>query len=178
MWLFTDLSLWTMVHGIVLGGAAIMALSAAMFALYAARRSDGAPVSATGEPQSIGGLTVFIAAALWLTVLVGTYVLFPPYRATPPVDATDLAKFPRSLILSNPETIWLHAFAMETKEHAPWIASMLATAVAFVSVRYRWQALRQAQLRDFMVALLAICLVLVAFVAVMGVFVSKVAPLQ
>ena len=30
--LFTDRSFWTMVHGIVLGGGALMALAAALFA--------------------------------------------------------------------------------------------------------------------------------------------------
>ena len=35
MLLFTGRSLWTMVHGIVLGGGALMGLSAALFTLYA-----------------------------------------------------------------------------------------------------------------------------------------------
>jgi hypothetical protein len=56
---------------------------------------------------------------LWLTVIVGTYVIFPPYRATPPPGATDLSEFPRALVLASPSTAWLHAFAMESKEHMP-----------------------------------------------------------
>ena len=28
------------------------------------------------------------AALLWLTVIVGTYIVFPPYRATPPAGVT------------------------------------------------------------------------------------------
>jgi hypothetical protein len=113
-----------------------------------------------------------------LAVLLGTYVTFPPYRATPPEGATDLSQYPRFLIHASPDTVWLHAFGMESKEHVPWIAAMLATAVAFVSVRYRSKLLRDAPLRNMAMAFLAICFVLTAFAGLMGVFVNKVAPLQ
>jgi hypothetical protein len=67
---------------------------------------------------------------------------------------------------------------MEIKEHMPWIASMLATAVAFVCVRSRARVLHDASLRNMAIVLLAISFVLVGFVSLMGVFVNKVAPLQ
>jgi hypothetical protein len=121
---------------------------------------------------------VFVAVVLWLTVLVGTYVNFPPYRATPPAGLSDLSQYPRSLIQSNPGTVWLHAFAMEIKEHVPWIAAMLATAVAFVGVRYRSRLMTDSQLRGMATTVLAICFVLVSFVAILGVFINKVAPLE
>jgi hypothetical protein len=80
--------------------------------------------------------------------------------------------------MANPNTAWLHAFAMETKEHAPWIASMLATAAAFVAVRYRRTLLHDAQVRRMAATLLAVSLVLVAYVSLLGIFVNKVAPLE
>src|SRR3970282_1460457 len=40
--LFSDRSIWTMVHGIGLGGGALLGLAAALFYLYAARSHDGA----------------------------------------------------------------------------------------------------------------------------------------
>ena len=40
------------------------------------------------------------------------YIVFPPYRATPPAGVTDLSQFPRSLVLASPTTAWLHAFAI------------------------------------------------------------------
>lgn len=176
--MFTDRSISTMVHGVVLGGAALMGLAAALFYMYAARGQDGIDAPSAGQSRALAGLTVFIAATLWLAVLGGTYVVFPLYRATPPAGATDLTQYPRSLIESRPDTVWLHAFAMEIKEHAPWIASMLATAVAFVCVRYRRTLLRDGSLRNMTATLLAVCLALVAFVALMGTFVNKVAPLE
>jgi hypothetical protein len=157
-----------------LGGAGLMGLAAALFYLYAARTSDGSPAAS----RALAGLTVFTAAMLWLTVIVGTYIVFPPYRATPPAGLTDLGQFPRSLVLASPDTAWLHSFAMEIKEHMPWIASMLATAAAFVCVRYPSRVLRDASLRNVTITLLGISFALVAFVSLLGVFVNKVAPLE
>jgi hypothetical protein len=176
--LFSDRSILTMVHGIALGGAALMALSAALFSLYALRRSTASDPAAAAASPAVAGLAVFAAAVLWLAVISGTYVVFPPYRATPPAGLTDLAAYPRALIMANPNTAWLHAFAMETKEHAPWIASMLATAAAFVAVRYRRTLLHDAQVRRMAATLLAVSLVLVAYVSLLGIFVNKVAPLE
>jgi hypothetical protein len=176
--LFTNRSIWTMVHGIALGGGALMGLSAALFFVRAMRTAEASEVAGQHQSRYLAWLTVFVAVVLWLTVLVGTYVNFPPYRATPPAGLPDLSQYPRSLIQSNPGTVWLHAFAMEIKEHVPWIAAMLATAVAFVGVRYRSKLLRDAQLRSMTTALLATCFLLVSFVALLGVFINKVAPLE
>ena len=176
--LFTERSIWTMIHGIGLGGAALLGLAAALFYLYALRASEAGHRASPNGSRALAALTIFTAVMLWLTVLVGTYIIFPPYRATPPAGALDLTQFPRSLIQAKAETAWLHAFAMESKEHLPWIASMLTTAVAFVAVRYRSRVVADASLRNMTITLLAICFVLVAFVSLMGVFVNKVAPLQ
>lgn len=174
MYLFTDRSLVTMAHGIVFGGAALMGLAAALFYLYAAARQPGEGAA----PPSLSRLLVLTAAAIWLAVLSGTYAVFPPYRVTPPAGAVDLSAYPRALVLANPATAWLHAFAMEIKEHAPWIAAMLATSVAFVSVRYRSAMVADPALRRMASALLAVTLALVSFVSLLGVLVNKAAPLQ
>lgn len=176
--LFTDRSIWTMIHGIALGGGALMGLAAALFSLRAMRTADAWDVAAQNQLRHLAWLTVLIAIMLWLTVLVGTYISFPPFRAPPPAGLTDLSQFPRALIQSNPGAAWLNSFAMEIKEHVPWIAAMLATAVAFVSVRYQSKLLSDAQLRRMATTLLAICFVLASIVGVLGVFINKVAPLE
>lgn len=38
--LFTERSIWTMIHGIVLSGAAMMGLAAALFSLYTIRAGN------------------------------------------------------------------------------------------------------------------------------------------
>ncbi len=175
--LFTGPSIWTMVHGVGLGGAALLGLAASLFYLYAAPPAPGSS-AASASSRALARLTMFTAIALWLTVIVGTYVMFPPYRATPPAGAVDLTPFPRSLLQANAETAWLHALAMETKEHVPWIASMLATSVAFVCGRYRSAVLTDPALRSITTLAVAICFVLVSFVSLMGVWVNKVAPVH
>lgn len=175
--LFTNRSIWTMIHGIALGGGALMGLAAALFSVRAMGTAKD-PDLLQSQSRYLAGLLVFVAVVLWLTVLVGTYVTFPPYRATPPEGLADLSQYPRSLIQSNPGTVWLHAFAMEIKEHVPWITAMLATAVAFVAVRYRSRLLTDSQLRGMATTVLGICFVLVCWVAILGVFVNKVAPLE
>ena len=175
--LFSERSIWTMVHGIGLGGGALLGLAAALFHLYAVRP---APLTTGTETESraFAVVTAFTATMLWLTVIIGTYVVLPPYRAVPPPGTTDLAQFPRALVLASPDTVWLHAFAMETKEHLPWIASMLTTAVAFIAVRYRPTALTNPAMRRMAFTLLAVSFAVVTFVPLLGVFVNKAAPLD
>ena len=171
--LFSERSLWTMVHGIGLGGGALLGLAAALFYLYAVR-----PAHDGHGARAFAGLTVVTALMLWLTVIIGTYLVFPPYRATPPPGTADLAAFPRALVLADPGTAWLHGFGMEIKEHMPWIASMLATAAAFVAVRYQRTVLNDPPLRRVVGSLLGVAFVIVAVVSLLGVFVNKVAPLD
>jgi hypothetical protein len=55
---------------------------------------------------------------------------------------------------------------------------MLATAVAFVSTRYRTTLLADRSLRGMATTLLVIGFALVSLVALLGVFVNKIAPLE
>jgi hypothetical protein len=176
--LFSGRSIWTMLHGIAFGGAALLALGALLFSLYFMYPRDDDEETASDRARAIAGLTGLAAAALWLTTIVGTYVVFPPYRATPPEGTVDLAHYPRAMILADPSTAWLHSFAMETKEHLPFVASMLVTGVAFVAWRYRGRLLRDMEMRRFGAGLLATAFVIVAYVSLLGVLVNKVAPLQ
>ena len=176
--LFSDRSIWTMIHGIALGGGALMGLSAALFSLVVVSPLPATDVAARHQSRYLARLLVLVAVLLWLTVLVGTYITFPPYRAAPPEGLTDLSRYPRSLIQSTAGSGWLHSFAMEIKEHVPWIAAMIATAVAYVAVRHQSRLLSDPGLRSMATTLLVICFVLVSFVALLGVFINKVAPLE
>ena len=175
--LFSERSIWTMVHGIGLGGATLLGLAAALFHLYATRPVSLSVTNESGS-RAFALLTTFTAVMLWLTVIVGTYIIFPPYRATPLPGTTDLSPFPRALVLANANTAWLHAFGMEIKEHMPWIASMLTTTVAFIAVRYPSAVLRSPSLRKIVFGLLTISFAIVTFVSLLGVFVNKIAPLD
>jgi len=175
--LFSSNSVWTMLHGIILGGGALLALAAALFSLgfmASSPHSEATP----RQSESVATLTVLVSVALWMTVIGGTYIVFPPYRTPPPEGLVSLAAYPRAFLLANPDTAWLHAFAMETKEHIPWIAAILSTAVAFVSMRHRSRLLADPRIRTMVTTLTAITFVLASYVALLGVFVNKVAPLE
>jgi len=176
--LFTERSISTMIHGMALGGGALVGLAAALFSLRAMRFEGAADLRADRQANYLAWLLVFTALLLWLSVLGGTYVTFPAYRATPPEGVTELARYPKSLIQSNSGTAWLHSFAMEAKEHVPWIAAMLGTATAFVGLRYRARLLGDRRLNDMASLLIGIGLGLVSFIALLGVFVNKVAPVE
>lgn len=176
--LFTDRSLWTMIHGIVLSGAALMALAAAIFALRMLNAGRASEAVTKIQSNYMISLVVFMTVMLWLTVIVGTYITFPPYRALPPEGLTDLSMYPKAMLQANTGTLWLHSFAMETKEHIPWIASILATSVAFISLRFRSQMISDDKLNKLATWILGICLLLVSYAALLGVLVNKVAPLD
>lgn len=179
MALFSDLSIWTMVHGMALGGGAMAALFGALLLVYVGTADPAGRGEVSASPSPLVGLfSVASAGLLWVTVLVGTYVVFPPYRAAPPEGATDLSAYPRSMVLADPNTAWLHSFGMEIKEHVPWVAAMLATAVAFVVLRYGDHLTRDSSVRRAVLGWLAISLALVSVAAVLGVFANKVAPVQ
>ena len=177
MRLFSDRSLWTMAHGLVLSGGAMLTMAAALFALTVMAIPRGGTVPRR-QATALVWLLVAMTVLLWLSVLMGTYRVFPLYRTPPPDGVLSLTEYPRALLLSSPDTAWLHAFAMEIKEHVPWIAAMLATAVAFIARRYRTTLLADAALRRVTTALLAVTLAIVSFVALLGVFINKVAPLE
>jgi hypothetical protein len=174
--LFTARSVWTMLHGIVLGGGALLGLAAALFYMVATPAAEGG--EAPRQPRALTVLLVAVAVVLWMVVVGGTYIVFPPYRATPPEGLADLAAYPRSLLLANPSTEWLHAFAMEIKEHVPWTAAMLSTAVAFVGVRDRPALVQDREVRKTATVLLTLCFASVAAAALLGTFINKVAPLE
>ena len=173
--LFSTSSLLTMLHGLVLSGGALMLLVLALLSLRLTAASSGA-TGADRNAAIFGRLAVAAAALLWLSVVSGTYVIVPMYRVTPPEGVTALVDYPRSLLLSKPDTRWLHAFGMEIKEHVPWIAAMLATAAAFVASRHPPLIATNGSVRRATGALLVIALILTASVALLGVFINKVAP--
>ena len=90
--LFSERSLWTMLHGVVLGGGSLMALAAALFSLCSMRAVGASSVAADQQARHLATLLVLTAVLLWLALLVGTYITFPPYRAAPPEGLTDLTR--------------------------------------------------------------------------------------
>ncbi|MEO5964449.1 MAG: hypothetical protein ABIR11_03210, partial [Candidatus Limnocylindrales bacterium] len=117
----TDRELWTLVHGMGLGAVFLLAFGGGVAGLWSMRaRLLTEEGIAERTPRLLIG-TAVMAGVAWLTVLVGTWIVYPWYRATPPkgldltVPSDALREFPRFWLLASPETAAWHNFGMEWK---------------------------------------------------------------
>ena len=119
-----------------------------------------------------------MAAIAWLTVITGTWIVYPWYRAAPPAGTEDLTDYPRSLLLSDPDTDQWHKFGMEWKEHVAWVSPILATAVAFIVLYYGKQLIVDKNLRYASIVLWVLAFASAAVAGLLGAFITKSAPIQ
>jgi hypothetical protein len=119
-----------------------------------------------------------MAAVVWATVLTGTYIVYPWYRAVPPKGTTDLSAFPKSLLLSIPTTAEWHNFGMEWKEHVGWIAPIAATVVAYVVSVYGPRLAGDSKIRRALVWFFVVAFVTAGIAGMFGAFINKVAPVR
>ena len=109
----------------------MLAFSGAFAELYRISAPGAPSRMSRAERQSL--LAFYLAAMVilaWLTVFSGAYLVYPWYRAVPPAGMTDLADFPRRLLLSSGKTSEWHNVGMEWKEHVAWLAPIAMTMVA------------------------------------------------
>jgi hypothetical protein len=176
----TARELWTAFHGMALGAGFLLAFSGAFVSLWSMRSAWITPAgaAANGRRLMIGAWAMALLA--WGTILVGTLVIYPMYRAKPPkgTPATALAAYPRSLLVSQPQTKEWHEFGMEWKEHVGWLVPILATAVAVVATRYRKTLANEPMLRGTLLVLLSVSFFCACVAGLFGALINKVAPLR
>lgn len=169
--------LWTVLHGMIFGALFLLAFAGGLAGLYSLRPEL---VTVEGIRERMHRLlagTWLMAVIAWVTVISGSYIVYPWYRATPAAGAP-LNQFPRSLILSDPATKGWHNFGMEWKEHVGWFAPILATAVAFVVAYYGPQLARESKLRKALLWMFAVAFVAAGVAGLFGAFINKVAPIR
>jgi Na+/proline symporter len=160
---------WALVHGILLGGAFLVAFTGGLAGFYSLRPEL---VTAEGITERIRRLsigTTAMALLTWLTVIVGTWVVYPWYRE-------DIPESPRSRLLANPDTEDWHEFAMEWKEHVAWIAPMLATAAFVVAAYYGRDLARNRPARRIGMTLFVAAFAVAAIAGILGALITKKAP--
>lgn len=118
-----------------------------------------------------------MAIVAWVTVVTGTYIVYPWYRAKPPEGTEDLSAYPRSLLLATPGKEEWHRFGMEWKEHVAWASPILATAVAFIVLYYGSQLIVDKRLRYATMALFVLSFIAAGVAGGLGAFITKAAPL-
>jgi len=174
----TTRSLWTLIHGMGFGALYLLASSGAIALLYL-RSSTNAEAHSTPRSDRILGIYLTVMAALaWLTVLSGTYIIYPWYRAAAPVGTTNLGAFPRALLLSNPATRQWHSLGMEWKEHVAWLVPIAITMAAFVAIKYARDLNYSRPLRSALFGFVATSLFAAGVAGFFGAMLDKNAPVD
>jgi hypothetical protein len=172
----TNRETWALLHGMVLGALFLLAFGGGLAGLWSLREkyltTEGVHER---SPRLLIG-TVGMAVIAWLTVIVGTWVVYPWYRATPPAGTTDLSQFPKAQLVSTPGTADWHNFAMEWKEHIAWFAPFLATAVAFAVAYYGVQLIRRGDIRRAALVFFVLAFAAAGVAGLFGALITKAAP--
>ena len=114
---------------------------------------------------------VAMAVVACLTVVSGTWIVYPWYREDTPSSA-------KSELLADASTADWHDFAMEWKEHIAWISPILATIVAFIVLYYGTNLIRHDRVRRTAMLLFVLAFVFAGVAGALGAFITKVAPVK
>jgi hypothetical protein len=167
----------TLVHGMGFGALFMLAF-AGVIGIVGAAMAAGPGWAPTARSRTLFRACLIIMAAMaWLTVLSGTYLIYPWYRARPPAGA-DLSAYPRALLLSSPRTAGWHELGMEWKEHVAWFAPMAVTMAAALLMRYGPQLAGRRELRSGVLAFTAAAFLATSVAGVFGAQLNKYAPVR
>jgi len=160
----------------ILGAAFLLSFAGGLAGLYSLR-----PQWATGAgiQERLGRLrwgTTIMAVIAWLTVITGTYIVYPWYRAPAP-EGADLSLYPRSFLKASETLSGWHSFGMEWKEHVAWFAPILATTVAFLVWKYGPQLAENDKLRKMIIVIFVLAFATAGVAGLFGALITKAAPL-
>ena len=174
----TTRGLWTLMHGMGFGAVYLLACSGAIVELYRRYSSPPSISPASRDEAFLRFYLIAMAVLAWMTVLTGAYVIYPWYRAAPPVGSSDLAMFPQRLLLSNPSTRGWHAIGMEWKEHVAWVVPISITMAASVVARYRRNLRQIPSLHNAVLGFVLISFFAAGVAGFFGAMLNKTAPVQ
>lgn len=160
------------------GALYLLAGSGALFAIYQ-RLQPALPASQSIQNNRFLGAYLSLMAALaWLSVLSGTYIIYPWYRFPAPAGTANLAAYPRALLLAHSATSGWHSVGMEWKEHVAWLVPIAITATAFVVLRYGRELPRNPQLRSVLLVFVGSSLIAAGIAGFFGAMLDKNAPVD
>jgi hypothetical protein len=171
---------WTAIHGMVFGSAFLLSFAGGLAGLWSLRPELVTVAGMRERLTRLSAGTWIMALAAWATVISGTWIVYPWYRQAPPAGLTGaaLAAYPRYFLLANQSLAEWHTFGMEWKEHVAWFAPMLATAVAFIVVRYGARISNDPKMRWALMVLFTAAFATAAVAGLFGAFITKAAPLH
>jgi energy-converting hydrogenase Eha subunit A len=174
----TEREIWALFHGVLFGGAFLLAFAGGLAGLWSFRTGLVTPEGIRERLRRLQLGVWSMAVLAWFAVMTGTYVVYPWYRAKPPEGTTDLSGFPRSLLLSDPNTDLWHKFAFEWKEHIAFVTPILATAVAVLVTYYGTRLVTNDRIRWTLMGMFVAAFAAAAIAGGFGALVTKVAPVQ
>jgi hypothetical protein len=162
---------WGLIHGMGLGALFLLSFAGGLAGLYSLRPEL---ITAEGLVERMRRLRVGVttmAVVAWLTVISGTWIVYPWYRDKAPTSA-------KSLLVANPDTKDWHEFGMEWKEHIAWISPILATVVAFIVIYYGTNLIRHDRVRRTAITLFVLAFAFAGIAGGMGALITKAAPVK
>jgi len=169
---------WTSAHGMIFGALFLLSFAGGLAGLYSMRPELLTANGITERVKRVKLGTGIMAAVAWITVVTGTYFVYPWYRATPPEGVTDFTAYPRSLLKADAALSGWHSFGMEWKEHVAWISPILATVVFFIVLKYGTQLAQDRQLRNMTMIIYTLAFIAAAIAGLFGALITKAAPVM
>ena len=167
----TNRETWTLIHGLIIGSAFLLAFAGGLAGLWSLQRGLITTVGVKERMTRLKVGTTVMALMAWATVLTGTWIVYPWYRAKDPTSA-------KSILLSDPSTEGWHNFGMEWKEHIAWIAPMLATVAMFMVLYYRGGLSRNKTARYITIGFFVAAFATAAIAGLFGALITKAAPVH
>jgi hypothetical protein len=120
--------------------------------------------------------TIAMAGSAWITMFVGTFFGYAGYRAEPRPGVVNLNAYPQKFLLADKGLAFWETFGMEWKVNSGWLCPFLATAVAFVVLRYNHLLVRDLRLRRMLTNLFLMAFAIAIVGSMMGFIINTVAP--
>lgn len=167
----TSHEIWALVHGILLGGGFLVLFAGGLAGLYSLRPELATAAGIEDRVRRLRIGTSLLAVISWLTVITGTFIVYPWYRDPAPDS-------PKSQLLADPSLAQWHEFAMEWKEHIAWIAPMLVTVTAVIVLHRGAVLAGHAALRRLAIFTLVMSFLVSAIPGLLGALITKAAPVM
>ncbi len=149
------------IHGLVFGAIFLLAYSGGIIGLLDLHASWETRKGQRALTKQLVIGTWAMAIVAWLTVITGTYLVYPLYRT----------EF-RPVLAS---TFW-NTFSMALKTHIGWFAPILATTVAVVIWRYKTQLVKEKHIRYALEVLFTLAFLSAGVAGLLGALTTKALP--
>ncbi|MFD2890996.1 hypothetical protein ACFS5J_03100 [Flavobacterium chuncheonense] len=172
----TTKEIFGLLHGIVLGSLFLLSFGASFVWLRSYNQELLSEEGRIIRNKRMQAVIWFLALMCWFTVISGTFITYPWYRAVPK-EGDLLINYPQALLKASKNTSSWHSFGMEWKEHIGWLSPFIFTAVAYIASMSGETIAKNEYLRKALMLLLSLAFISVAVAALLGALITKKAPI-